>query len=187
MCYVKIIPHCLFSYLAVLHIHIYRMSKCDEFIDYICIYHVIFIDSFHNYSTYCSLAVILALSVFDYLRETLKNLPVYLWQSLGVRIYYKKHQNKFKALPESFIALCKPPAVHSLRHVCITSTLYKAVIIINKLYPDEVWINETGRHHQHQRFCYDILPVNIVQEFHGPLLFHRLIYIWDLIICFLIL
>ena len=126
-------------------IHIYRMSNCDEFADYI--YHVIFIDSFHNF-IYCSLAAILALSVFDYLRATPKNLPVYLWPSLGVRIYHKKHQNKFKALPESFIALCKPlvvhceppavPAVHSLWHVYITSTLYKAVIIINKLYPDQV-------------------------------------------------
>ena len=98
MCYVKIIPHCLFSYLAVLHIHIYRMSNCDKFIDYIYIYHVIFIDSFHN-STYCSLAVILALSVFDYLRETLKNLPVYLWPSLGVRINYKKTAKQIKGFP----------------------------------------------------------------------------------------
>ena len=31
---VKIISHCLFSYLADLHIHIYRMSNCDEFVDY---------------------------------------------------------------------------------------------------------------------------------------------------------
>ena len=74
--YGEIIPHCLFSYSAVLHIHIYRMSNCDEFIDYI--YHVIFIDSFHNFTSLTlPLAGILALSVFNYLRETPKNLPVY--------------------------------------------------------------------------------------------------------------
>ena len=81
MCYVKIIPHCLFSYLAVLHILLYRMSNCDEFVDYIDIYHVIFIESFHNYN-HCSLVG--TLSIFDYLRETPKNLLVYLWPSLGV-------------------------------------------------------------------------------------------------------
>ena len=175
MCYVKIIPHCLFSYLAVLHIYIVSIvgslrdrevacSASDRqgsnfescvwrtvssqsshhpqevllaqfslyvhkgglkpdsfhfciFISTVClivtiyIYHVIFIDSFHN-STYWSLAAILALSVFDYLREIPKNLPVYLWPSLVVRLYYKKHLNQFKALPESFIALCKPLVVH---------------------------------------------------------------------------
>ena len=35
MCHVKIIPHRLFSYLAVLYIRIYYMSNCDEFVDYI--------------------------------------------------------------------------------------------------------------------------------------------------------
>ena len=82
----------------------------------------------------------------------------------GVQIYYKNSKTNAR--------LSQNPSFHYVNHwwftvnrrrfiawhVYITYTLYKAVIII-------------GRHHLHQHFCYDFLPVTIVQEFHGPLIF----------------